>query len=147
MSERAPIVGIDLGTTNSLVAVCDARGPRVLADGSGRAMVPSVVRYEGAGVVVGHDARERASEFPRETISSVKRLMGRSMKDAAADLAYLPYEVIAGENDTARVRIATDGAARVFSPQEVSAEILKRLKQIASDALGVEVQRAVVTVP
>ncbi len=147
VSERAPIVGIDLGTTNSLVAVCDARGPRVLADGSGRAMVPSVVRYEGAGVVVGHDARERASEFPRETISSVKRLMGRSMKDAAADLAYLPYEVIAGENDTARVRIATDGAARVFSPQEVSAEILKRLKQIASDALGVEVQRAVVTVP
>jgi molecular chaperone DnaK (HSP70) len=147
VSERAPIVGIDLGTTNSLVAVCDARGPRVLTDDGGRAMVPSVVRYEAAGVVVGHDARERASEFPRETISSVKRLMGRSMQDAAADLAYLPYEVVAGEHDTARVRIAGSGAARVVSPQEVSAEILKRLKAIASAALGVEVRRAVVTVP
>lgn len=149
MSDEAPIVGIDLGTTNSLVAVCDARGPRVLMDEAGRAMVPSVVRYENGGVVVGHEARERASEFPRETISSVKRLMGRSMRDAAADLAYLPYEVVAGEHDTARVRIAGGAGAadRVVSPQEVSAEILKRLKAIASAALGVEVGRAVVTVP
>jgi molecular chaperone DnaK (HSP70) len=149
VSDPAPIVGIDLGTTNSLVAVCDACGPRVLTDEAGRAMVPSVVRYQAGGVVVGHDARERASAFPRETISSVKRLMGRSMRDAAADLAYLPYEVVAGEHDTARVRIAgVAGAAdRVFSPQEVSAEILKRLKAIASAALGVEVRRAVVTVP
>lgn len=106
-------------------------------------MVPSVVRYAPDVVVVGHDARDHASAFPRETISSVKRLMGRSMKDAAADLAYLPYEVVAGDHDTARVRVNN----RLVSPQEVSAEILKRLKSIAGTALGVEVRRAVVTVP
>ena len=147
MNDRAPIVGIDLGTTNSLVAVCDTRGPRVLADESGRVMVPSVVRYDASGVIVGHDARDRASEFPRETISSVKRLMGRSIEDAAADVAYLPYEVVAGDGNTARVRVAPGGTPRVISPQEVSAEILKRLKSVASRALGCDVRRAVVTVP
>ncbi|MBY0111585.1 MAG: Hsp70 family protein [Phycisphaerales bacterium] len=146
-SSNAPIVGIDLGTTNSLVAICDARGPRVLLDESGRAMVPSVVRYQPSGVVVGHEARDRASEFPRETISSVKRLMGRSVRDAGADLAFLPYEVVPGEHDTARVRVSPGGVPKVVSPQEVSAEILKRLKAIASSALGVNVTRAVVTVP
>ena len=148
-----PIIGIDLGTTNSLVALCDEAGPRVLRDARGHGIVPSVVRYELLGgevaVVVGDEARERAAEFPRSTIASVKRLMGRSVRDAAGDLGYLSFEVVEGEHETARVRIAPEvlGAEMVISPQEVSAEILRVLKARASEALGVEVRRAVVTVP
>ncbi len=140
-----PIVGIDLGTTNSLVAFHDERGPRILAPSDAEAIVPSVVRYDDDGsVVVGADARARAVEFPASTVSSAKRLMGRSLDDAASDLAYLSYEVVAGEHNTARVRLP-DG--RIVSPQEVSAEILRALQQRASASLGVEVQKAVVTVP
>ncbi|MEO0630025.1 MAG: Hsp70 family protein, partial [Planctomycetota bacterium] len=140
-----PIVGIDLGTTNSLVALHDERGPRILAPSDDDAILPSFVRYEADGsVVVGVDARARAVEFPATTISSAKRLMGRSLDDAAGDLPYLSYEVIAGEHNTARVRLL-DG--RVISPQEVSAEILRALKQRATEALAVDVKKAVVTVP
>jgi molecular chaperone DnaK (HSP70) len=146
-----PIVGIDLGTTNSLVAFADERGPRVLLDEHGRALVPSVVRYDevpsGLTPVVGHDAKALATRFPTRTIASVKRLMGRSLLDAAGDLKYLPYEVVEGEHATARVRVPVGHAHRVFSPQEVSAAILARLKSIAERALGTNVRRAVVTVP
>lgn len=145
VSSGAPIVGIDLGTTNSLVAFCDQAGPRVLGDD---ALVPSVVRFEEAGgVTVGREARERAADFPGRTISSVKRLMGRSVTDAQADLRYLPYRVVGGENDTARVEVPLGTGARVVSPQEVSSLILRSLKERASAALGVAVSRAVITVP
>lgn len=157
---RVPILGIDLGTTNSLAAICDERGPRVLTDDQGRALLPSVVRYEaalgGVHAVVGHDAKNDATLHPRTTISSVKRLMGRSLSDAAADLAYLSYEVVAGENNTARIRVPIEDrreagkdspGSRVVSPQEVSAAILRRLKEIAARALGEGVSKAVVTVP
>jgi len=141
-------VGIDLGTTNSLVAFCDERGPRILPDAGGRAMVPSVVRFDGDSVIVGADARDSAADQPDRTIASVKRLMGRSLNDAQADLRYLPYSVVAGEGDTARVSIPIAGrAARVVSPQEVSAHILRSLKDQASAALGAPVSRAVITVP
>ncbi len=109
--------------------------------------MPSVVRFGDVGAVVGHDARDRASEFPARTISSVKRLMGRSLADALGDLHYLPYKVVGGENQTARIEIPAGGGIRVVSPQEVSALILGKLKEQASRALGVEVTRAVVTVP
>lgn len=141
-------VGIDLGTTNSLVAYCDERGPRILPDASGRALVPSVVRFESDSVVVGSAARDGASDRPERTISSVKRLMGRSLKDAQVDLRYLPYSVVAGEGDTARVSIPVgEGGAKVVSPQEVSAHILRSLKDQASAALGGPVSRVVITVP
>lgn len=147
-----PVVGIDLGTTNSLVTICDERGPRVLLDEFGVGMVPSVVRYEDGGpgvngVVVGRAAKATAAAFPATTISSVKRLMGRSFEDAAADLPYLPYRVVTGERGTARVRMPVGGGHRDISPEEVSAQILRRLRAIASAALGTDVQRAVVTVP
>jgi len=155
--DLGPIIGIDLGTTNSLAAVCDERGPRVIPDAQGRALLPSVVRYEpgpGGGVraVVGWEAREHQAEFPLTTISSVKRLMGRSREDAKGDLAFLPYKVVEGEHRTARVELigipgAGNGASRIVSPQEVSAAILRELKHQASVALGVEITRAVVTVP
>lgn len=142
-----PIVGIDLGTTNSLVAVADGQGARVLgADGA--QVMPSVVRVERDGsFVVGQDAADRIVELPDRTINSVKRLMGRSLRDAGDDLAFLGYEVVEGEHDTARVRVATDAGDRVYSPQELSAVILRELKRRAETALGHSVEKAVVTVP
>lgn len=145
------IVGIDLGTTNSLVAIADESGPRVLTIPGERPLVPSAVRYEGpAGsprVIVGDDAKARAVQFPLTTITSVKRLMGRSLADASGDLVYLPYTVVEGEHRTARVALPLDGGDRIVSPQEVSASILAALKARAERALGVEVRKAVVTVP
>ncbi len=141
---RDVIVGIDLGTTNSLVAVLDETGPRVLGEGDDT-IVPSAVRYQDDGsVVVGREARERAVEFPRETITSAKRLMGRSIKDVRQEADELPYDLVEGEGQTARVQLP---GGRVVSPQEVSAEILRHLKAKASAVLGFEVKKAVVTVP
>ena len=141
-----PIIGIDLGTTNSLVAYVDARGARVLGK-SGEQLMPSVVRVELDGsVVVGQSAADGMVEFPDRTINSIKRLMGRSLADASADLKYLGYEVISGEHDTAKVRVMTDAGVSVLSPEEVSAMILLALKERAEKALGTEVSKAVVTV-
>lgn len=150
MSEA--IIGIDLGTTNSLVAIADERGARVLAPEGESALVPSVVRYESEGTVwrtvVGEEARDRAPEFPLHTVSSVKRLMGRSLQDARADLPFLAYRVVSGEHDTARVAIpGADGAEKIVSPQEVSAVILRSLRERAEAVLGSPVSKAVVTVP
>ncbi len=154
-----PIVGIDLGTTYSLVAVAHwppgaaaaHAAPRVIPDEQGRPLCPSVVRFDqrGNAVAVGYDAKETALAHPRTTVHSAKRLMGRALADAAADVAYLPYEVVEGEGRTARVRLpGADGAApRLVSPQEVAAHVLRRLAEQAAWALGVHVRRAVITVP
>jgi molecular chaperone DnaK (HSP70) len=158
-----PIVGIDLGTTYSLVAWAPPGQPaRVLAGPDGRAMLPSVVRFSPdqpphpphsphpphppQPPLVGWPAKDTARRHPRETIASVKRLMGRGLADAAAsgDLAFLPYEVVEGEGRTARVRLPW---GRVVSPQEVSGLVLRELRAIAETALGTTVRRAVVTVP
>ncbi|MDX2146356.1 MAG: Hsp70 family protein [Planctomycetota bacterium] len=147
------IVGIDLGTTFSLVAICDERGPRCIPDDQGRALLPSVVRYESPEAtgplrtLVGWQARDESAEHPRTTISSVKRLMGRSLSDAAGDASVLSYEVVEGPGQTARVRLPTGGAGRLVSPQEVSAAVLAELRSRASAALGATVNKAVVTVP
>jgi len=137
------IVGIDLGTTNSLVAHVADASPEVI-DGDGGALVPSVVYYDDAGgVLVGRPAQARAAEAPRETLASVKRLIGRGARDLAAVRAMLPYEL---EGDDRAVQIGlTDG--RRVSPVEVSAEILRELKRRAEAALGGPVEGAVITVP
>ncbi len=141
---RDVIVGIDLGTTNSLVAVLDEAGPRILGV-EDDALMPSAVRYNDDGsVVVGREARQRAVEFPRETITSAKRLMGRSLADVREDADELPYEIVEGEGQTARLKLPS---GRVVSPQEVSAEILRHIKARATESLGFEVRKAVVTVP
>ena len=152
--DPTPIIGIDLGTTNSLVAWCptDApeRGPVVIPGEDGRTLLPSVVRYSAAGSIesVGSEARDRAHEAPGRTIASIKRLMGRSRADSHADLPYLPYEVIEGPNNTARVRLPRPGEAdTVVSPPEVSAAILRALRIRAEKAIGRPVEKAVVTVP
>jgi molecular chaperone DnaK (HSP70) len=139
------IIGIDLGTTNSLVALCDERGPRILPDAQDRPLLPSVVRLspQGGAPIVGYDARAHAVEYPTETVFSIKRLMGRGYDDVADDLPHLPYEVVPGEHDTARVKVGD----RIHTPQEISAMILHALKDQAEAALNTPVRKAVVTVP
>lgn len=138
------IVGIDLGTTNSLVAICDLRGPRILCDDQGRALLPSVVRLRSQEQpIVGHAARDQAVEFPTETIASIKRFMGRGYSDSDADRAHLEYEIVPGARSLAAVRIGE----RTHTPQEISAFILRALKERAEIALGQPVRRAVITVP
>ena len=140
------IVGIDLGTTNSLVAWCDEKGPRILPDEQGRAILPSVVRLnesDGSAEAIGHEARATAIEHPERTVHSVKRLMGRGIKDVQDELTQLPYRVVEGEQNTARVAVGDN----IISPQAISAMILIELKQRAEAVLGKEVRKAVVTVP
>jgi molecular chaperone HscA len=153
-NEHNPILGIDLGTTNSLVAISDERGPRVLHNAGEDPILPSVVRYEpdpadprGYRPVLGTAVADEAPQHPLHTVSSVKRLMGRSVGDVGKDTPYFSYRVVAGEQDTARVEIPLPDGPRVISPQEVSAAILAELKSRAERALGREVRRAVVTVP
>jgi Fe-S protein assembly chaperone HscA len=138
------IVGIDLGTTHSLVAVTREGAPSVLADSGGDALLPSVVAYDARGQVcaVGREAMRLAEEDPSRVVASVKRLMGRSGKDLAKERASLPYE-IAEDERVVRIRA---GAAEVTPPQ-VSAEVLRVLKKRAESALGEDITRAVVTVP
>ncbi len=142
-------MGIDLGTTNSLVAWSDGTGARVLAPSGERALVPSVVRYNDLGEVVAvGDAARAGDPDPKRVIWSVKRLMGRSRSDAAVDAAFLPFDIVDGPNQTARVSIpVVDGGRTVVTPQEVSAAILRELRARAERVLGVPVQRAVITVP
>ncbi|MGA1057877.1 MAG: Fe-S protein assembly chaperone HscA [Phycisphaerales bacterium] len=143
-TERDLVLGIDLGTTHSLVAVCDDSGPRVRADESGRSLLPSVARLmEASTPIVGDEARRSAGEHPERTVFSVKRLMGRSLADVADEAARLPYPVVAGPRGLACV---ADGNA-IRTPQEISALYLRRLREIAAAELGMDVRRAVITVP
>jgi molecular chaperone DnaK (HSP70) len=149
------ILGIDLGTTNSLVAVVDPSTgvPRVLEDDRGRAMLPSVVRFDDAAPAgaarpaeIGAGAKAAALRTPLWTVASVKRLMGRTLDDARADLPYLSYRVAAADNGGARVALPTNPPTLV-SPQEVSAAILAELRRRAERALGRPCDQAVITVP
>ncbi len=138
------IVGIDLGTTNSLVAVITPAGPQVLTGPDGSALVPSVVHIAPGGMVtVGEEARDGLTDDPENTIYSVKRLMGRSCEDAGDERSLLPYRL--GGEGTGVVRIRAGG--REWTPPEVSALILRALKGRAEAALGEEVTQAVITVP
>ncbi|HKA92075.1 MAG TPA: Fe-S protein assembly chaperone HscA [Haliangiales bacterium] len=139
----ARAVGIDLGTTNSLVAAVRDGEPRVLCDAEGRALLPSVVHYgaEG-GTIVGWDAKARAADFPHDTIVSVKRFMGRGPKDAEAQRKLTPYE-LAGDGPVVRFRVP----GREVTPIEVSAEILRTLRERAEAELDGPLDGAVITVP
>jgi molecular chaperone HscA len=137
------VVGIDLGTTNSLVAHVEDSSPVVLG-GEGGPLVPSVVHYAAdGGVLVGRPAQARALEAPRDTLASVKRLIGRGAADLAAVRAMLPYE-LEGDDRAVRVRVA---GGRAVSPVEVSAEVLRELKARGEAALGGPIEGAVITVP
>lgn len=144
--EGSLAVGIDLGTTNSVVAIAREGKPAALHDETGRALVPSVVAYPAiGGVLVGEEARQLGQSEPRNVVSSIKRLMGRGAADLQAVAGVLPYEIEAGTGQTDMVKLRVGGKAR--SPVEISAEILKALRARAEDALEKPVERAVITVP
>jgi molecular chaperone DnaK (HSP70) len=133
------IVGIDLGTTNSLVAVMDLTGPRILSG-----IVPSVVSVTETGeVIAGAEARQRLVTHPENTVYSVKRLMGRGLGDVLDELKIFPFRLEPGSDMVLRLRLGE----RIMTPPEVSAHILRKLKQDAEAALGEPVTQAVITVP
>jgi molecular chaperone DnaK len=136
------IVGIDLGTTNSLVAYVEAGIPRVIPDAEGRALLPSVVAWTANGVVVGEAARRQLARNPARTVYSVKRLMGRGYEDVKDELPRLPF-AIAPHAEVVSIRIGD----REVTPPEVSAHVLRALKQRAEAHFGEPVEQAVITVP
>ena len=138
------ILGIDLGTTNSLGAYMTPTGPVVIRDATGNGLVPSVIAFAQDGrVTVGSEARAHSVENPLSTVYSVKRLMGKGIADITEDLKFLPYGVQAGPNDT----VLVDINGRAMTPQELSAIILREVRARAEAALGVEITQAVITVP
>ena len=138
------IIGIDLGTTNSCVAVMEGKEPVVIPNDEGRRTTPSVLAFLDNGErKVGDPAKRQAITNPLKTISSIKRFMGRRFSELGADVDRMPYSIVKGDNDTVRVDI--DG--KKYSPQELSAMVLQKMKKTAEDFLGQEVTEAVVTVP
>ena len=138
------IVGIDLGTTNSLVAIVENGAPSVLPGPDGSKLVPSVIYFDGAGqVLVGNRAKEQMVENPKNTIFSIKRFMGKDIQDVREDLPLLPFEVSPESEHVIRLKIFR----RDYTPPELSAFILRELKRNAEAALGDEIKNAVITVP
>lgn len=138
------VIGIDLGTTNSCVAVMEGNEPVVIPNSEGRRTTPSMVAFIKDGErKVGDPAKRQAITNPRHTIYSIKRFMGESFDKVSMETSRVPYEVIKGDNNTPRVKIND----RLFTPQEISAMILQKMKKTAEDYLGHEVNEAVVTVP
>ena len=138
------IIGIDLGTTNSCVSVMEGNEPVVIPNAEGKRTTPSIVAFiEGGERKVGDPAKRQAVTNPLKTIYSIKRFMGNKYSESKMEAERVPYKVVKGDNDTPRVDI--DG--RLYTPQEISAMILQKMKKTAEDYLGTEVTEAVVTVP
>jgi molecular chaperone DnaK len=140
------IIGIDLGTTNSCVSVMEGNEPVVIVNQEGKRTTPSVVAFteEGKGErKIGDPAKRQAMANPKNTIASIKRFMGRNYEEVKNEISEVTYDVVRGDNNTARVKIAD----RIFTPQELSAMVLQKLKKAAEDYLGHEVKEAVITVP
>ena len=142
--KKQRVVGIDLGTTNSLVAYMDVSSPKVIAGEDGSRPVPSIVSYTRSGeIVVGNAARELLISDPERTAYSVKRLMGRGVADVADELKLFPFQMAGEEETVIRIQLGD----RAFTPPEISAYILMQLRRNAEKALGEEVRQAVITVP
>ena len=140
----AKIIGIDLGTTNSCVAVMEGNEPVVIPNSEGHRTTPSVVAFTNDGErKVGDPAKRQAITNPKRTVFSIKRFMGETFDQVTADVARAPYSIVRGDNNTPRVDI--DG--RLYTPQEISAIILQKMKKTSEDYLGQEVTEAVITVP
>ena len=138
------IIGIDLGTTNSCVSVMEGNEPVVIANAEGKRTTPSIVAFvEGGERRIGDPAKRQAITNPTKTIYSIKRFMGESFAKCAKEIKNVPYTVVKGDNDTPRVDI--DG--RLYTPQEISAMVLQKMKKTAEEYLGQEVTEAVITVP
>lgn len=140
------VIGIDLGTTNSCVAVLEGNEPVVIPNSEGHRTTPSIVAFldNGNGErKVGDPAKRQAITNPHNTISSIKRFMGRKFSEVSSEMKNITYKVVKGDNDTPRVQIGD----RKYTPQEISAIVLQKMKKTAEDYLGQEVNRAVITVP
>ncbi|WP_298325653.1 molecular chaperone DnaK [uncultured Dokdonia sp.] len=138
------IIGIDLGTTNSCVAVMEGNEPTVIPNAEGKRTTPSVIAFvEGGEIKVGDPAKRQAVTNPTKTVASIKRFMGNKYSDSTKEADRSAYNVVKGDNDTPRVDI--DG--RLYTPQELSAMVLQKMKKTAEDYLGQDVTRAVITVP
>ena len=138
------IIGIDLGTTNSVVAVMEGNEPVVIPNAEGARTTPSIVAYKKDGErLVGAPAKRQAITNPQNTIFSIKRFMGRKYDEVGEEIKTVPYDVVKGDGGVARVNVGD----RVYTPQEISAMVLQKLKQTAEDYLGEKVTEAVVTVP
>ena len=138
------IIGIDLGTTNSCVSVMEGNEPVVIANNEGKRTTPSVVAFvEGGERKVGDPAKRQAITNPKKTVYSIKRFMGHTYDEVTEEVKRVPYAVVKGDNNTPRVQIDD----RKYTPQEVSAIILQKMKKTAEDYLGTEVTEAVITVP
>lgn len=138
------IIGIDLGTTNSCVAVMEGNEPVVIANNEGKRTTPSIIGFVDNGErKVGDPAKRQAITNPEKTVYSIKRFMGRTYNEVSSEVSRVPYRVIKGDNNTPRVEIGD----RKYTPQELSAMILQKMKKTAEDFLGQEVSEAVITVP
>ncbi len=138
------IIGIDLGTTNSVVAVMEGNEPVVIANAEGGRTTPSVVGFTKTGErLVGQSAKRQAVTNSQNTVSSIKRFMGRFYDEVSEEMKLIPYKVVKGDNNTARVEVG----GRVYSPPEISAMILQKMRQTVEDYLGQKVTEAVITVP
>ncbi len=138
------IIGIDLGTTNSCVAVMEGNDPVVIPNSEGGRTTPSVVAFTKTGErLVGQPAKRQSITNPKNTVFSIKRFMGRVLNEVQDEKTKVPYEVVAGDNDSARVKIGD----RLYSPPEISAMILQKMKKTAEEYLGQEITEAVITVP
>ncbi|MCH2213990.1 MAG: molecular chaperone DnaK [Flavobacteriales bacterium] len=138
------VIGIDLGTTNSCVSVMEGSEPVVIANSEGKRTTPSIVAFtEGGERKVGDPAKRQAITNPTKTISSIKRFMGNSYDEVSTEISRVPYKVVKGDNNTPRVEIDD----RKYTPQEISAIVLQKMKKTAEDYLGTSVSEAVITVP
>ncbi|HOZ83747.1 MAG TPA: Hsp70 family protein, partial [Bacteroidia bacterium] len=138
------VIGIDLGTTNSCVAVMEGNEPVVIPNSEGRRTTPSIVGFIKDGErKVGDPAKRQAITNPKNTVYSIKRFMGETYDHASKEKDRVPYEVVKGDNNTPRIKIND----RQYTPQEISAIILQKMKKTAEDYLGNEVTEAVITVP
>ena len=138
------IIGIDLGTTNSCVSVMEGNEPVVITNAEGKRTTPSIVAFvDGGERKVGDPAKRQAITNPHKTIYSIKRFMGTSFGNVSKEVGRVPYEVVKGDNDTPRVKIDE----RLYTPQEISAMVLQKMKKTAEDYIGQEVTEAVITVP
>src|SRR5437870_237355 len=144
MASGEKIIGIDLGTTNSVVAVMEGKEPKVIENAEGSRLTPSVVSFTDKGdVLVGDPARRQAVINPKRTVFSIKRFMGRRHSEVATEEKMVPYEVVGGPEDYVKVKAGD----KQYTPPEISALILRKLKEAAEAYLGHKVNKAVITVP
>lgn len=150
MAKAEKIIGIDLGTTNSCVAVMEGNDPVVIQNSEGGRTTPSVVAFTKTGErIVGDPAKRQAVTNPSNTVFSIKRFMGRRYDEVSTEITEVPYKVVRGDNDVARVEVEdkSTNQKRLYSPPEISAMILQKMKKTAEDYLGQPVTKAVITVP